>query len=316
MISIVIPLYNKEHAVKETLKSVNLQTFTDYEVLIINDGSTDGSLNAISDFICRIESAEERKKWRIINKDNGGVCSARNVGIKESQGEYIALLDGDDLWDRDYLQEQMRMVRDFPECGMWSINYAETVNGNIGRKVPTGLPNGYRGVVNNYFEIVGRVSDLCCSSSVLIRKEVFEKTGYFDERLRYAEDDDMWWRIIAEYKFAFYDKYMVFYRQDAENRALNKYRTLSAFLACYPEKYAKYKQINPIFYQYIQRWCAIWLARYYFGVQKELQEAKNAAQRLDFSVIFPKYKYMFLTPYSIGRLVWKLSLWKQKLQKR
>lgn len=316
MISIVIPLYNKEHAVKETLKSVNLQTFTDYEVLIINDGSTDGSLNVISDFICSIESTEERKKWRIINKDNGGVCSARNVGIKESQGEYIALLDGDDLWDRNYLQEQMRMVKDFPECGIWSINYAETRNGSIGYKVPTGLPDEFRGIVKDYFEMSGRVSDLCCSSSVLIRKEVFDRTGYFDERLRYAEDDDMWWRIIAEYKFAFYDRYMVFYRLDAENRALNTYRILSAFLACYPEKYAKYQQINPVFYQYIQRWCAIWLARYYFGTKKERQEARNAARRLDLSVISLKYTYMFLSPYPIGRLVWQLSNWKQKLKQR
>ena len=308
MISIVIPLYNKEKSIANTLESVKAQTFTDWECIIVNDGSTDKSAEVVE----RLTINDER--FRLINQENGGVCSARNRGIRESvrESEYVAFLDADDLWDKDYLKEQMRLVNDFPECGMWSINYGETRNGKIIRDVPTGLEKGFRGVVENYFELQGRVSDLCHASSVLIRSEVFSKTGDFDERMRYAEDDDMWWRIIAEYPFAFYDRYMVYYQLDSENRAMNQYRALKYFLPNYPEKYAKYKEINPVFYRYVQRWCAVWLARYYFGVEEERKNAKIAAQRLDYDELSIKYRIFFHAPYDMAKLLYMFVAWRKQ----
>jgi len=316
MISVVIPLYNKEKAIIGTLESVRTQTFTDFECIIVNDGSTDSSANVVEQWINSSFHHSFDSSFRLINQLNGGVCSARNMGIREAKGEYIALLDGDDLWDKDYLKEQMRMVEDYPECGMWSINYGETRDGKIIRDVSTGLPKGYRGEVKNYFEIEGRVSDLVCSSSVLLRKEVFEKVGCFDERMRYAEDTDMWWRVIAQYPFAFYDRYMVYYQFDTENRAMNKYRSLKYYMPNYPEKYAKYKELNPVFYRYVQRWCAVWLARYYFGVKEERENAKEAAMRLDYHVLTCKYHIFFKAPYFWARwaywfVVWKKSTWRK-----
>lgn len=309
MISVVIPLYNKEKSIASTLQSVYEQTYTDYEVVIVNDGSTDNSANVVKDFIARIDDRCIANRWTLINKPNGGVCSARNRGIEEAKGEYVALLDGDDIWDKEYLAEQMKMIRDFPEAAMWGINFAETNDGKLVRKLETALPEGYRGYVENYFHMKGRISDLFCSSSVVIRKEVFDNVGKFDERLKYSEDTDMWWRIIATYPVAFYDRYMVFYRFDAENRALNRECKLSQFLPYYVDKYRDpIYETNAIFYRYINRWSAQQIRKYYFADNKESrQDAEEAVKKIDYSVIPVKYRFLYKWPYILAVIVDKFD---------
>ncbi|MCQ2340638.1 MAG: glycosyltransferase family 2 protein [Paludibacteraceae bacterium] len=311
MVSIVIPLYNKEKAIVRTLDSVLAQTYTDYEVIVVNDGSTDNSKQVVEEYIqlSIINSQNgDKSSIRLINQSNGGVCSARNRGIQEAQGEYIAFLDADDLWDKDYLAEQVRMMSDFPKAAMWGINFAEMYDGKLVRELPTGLQKGYRGYVEDYFNIPGRISDLFCSSSVVIHKEVFDKVGYFDERIKYAEDTDMWWRIIARYPVAFYDRYMVFYQFDAENRALQRTRKFKFFLPCYPDKYKPFKD-NVSFYRYTQRWCAQRIKIAYFGTDDEdRQYATKAKDMVDIKVLPLKYILFFKLPYSIAKWLHNLDL--------
>lgn len=311
-ISIVIPLYNKEKSIVFTLQSVYNQTYTDYEVVIVNDGCTDKSLDVVKDFACRLENGVGRLK--VVSQENSGVCAARNRGIEEAKGEYIALLDGDDIWDKKYLEEQIRMIKEFPNAAMWSINYAETRDGQIVRRVATGLPEGYRGYVENYFHIKGRVSELFHSSSVVIRKEVFEIVGFFDERIKFAEDSDMWFRINAVYKTAFYDRYMVYYQLDAENRAMDRPRDLRYFLPYYVDKYKIpiFKQ-NRRFYRWVNRMCAVHIRRYYFSNHDtNRNDAKEAAAKLDYRIIPFKYRLFFKLPYSIASRFNKIDKWRRK----
>ena len=299
MISVVIPLYNKEKSIATTLESVFAQSYTDYEVVVVDDGSTDNSQNIVRGLV--------NDKIRLISKPNGGVCSARNRGIQEAKGEYIALLDGDDIWDKEYLSEQVKMIRDFPEAAMWGINFAETMNGQLMRKLETALPEGYRGYVEKYFELKGRISDLFHSSAVVIRKEVFDKVGYFDERIKYSEDIDMWWRIIAVHPVAFYDRYMVRYQQDTENRAMDKKRELRYSLPFFVEKYREpiFKQ-NIVFYKWVNRWCGVKIKLIYFNDPEQREDAKEAARRLDYTQLPIKYWCELLTPYWIGKQVYRL----------
>lgn len=308
MISIVIPLFNKSESVFGTISSVLGQSYQDFEIIIVDDGSTDDSFQVVSRF------GQLEPKLTLIQKKNGGVCSARNTGIRAAKGDYIALLDADDIWDKDYLQEQMKMVEDFPECSMWGINYGETIDGTIIRDVPTGLPKGYRGIVEDYFRIPGRISDLFCSSSVLIRKSVFDHIGLFDERIRYAEDSDMWFRIIARFPVAFYDRYMVYYRFDAENRAQVKHRPLKFFLPFFVDKYSSYKD-NSVFYRWINRWSAQHIAWYYFNVKSEREDAVAASERLDYNVIPNKYILLFKSPYWLGKTIYGFIRFKNSLRK-
>lgn len=299
MISVVIPLYNKEKSIGATLQSVCAQTFTDFEVIVVDDGSTDKG--------GEIAEGYTDPRIRVIHKPNGGVCSARNRGIQESQGEYVALLDADDQWDGQYLQEQVLMVRDFPEAAMWGINFAELSDGKLIRKLGTGLPEGYRGYVENYFQMPGRVSDLFCSSSVVIRRDVFDKVGMFDENLKYSEDIDMWFRIISTNPVAFYDNYMVWYLYDAENRAMNRTRTLKYWLPFYVDKYKAlpFKQ-NAAFYRWVMRWAGCRIKDIYFNDAEQHGDAKTASCKLDYSVLPVKYRFELLTPFWIGKTVYGL----------
>ena len=343
-VSVVIPLYNKQNAITATLQSVLAQTYQNFELIVVDDGSTDNSAriaeeyirevkgerlkvkgkgNEVIDYSLEIKGEENSEAdniaynlspitFKLIRKANGGVCSARNRGIQEAKYDYIALLDGDDLWNEHYLEEQVKLIQDFPEAKMWGINFAEMSDGKLIRTLPTGLPEGYRGYVENYFEIPGRISDLYCSSSVVIKKEAFERVGYFDERIKYAEDNDMWFRIIATYPVAFYDKYMAFYLYDAENRAMNRTCMLKHFLPYYVDKYQEFK-FNPVFYRWINRWAARLIRLYYFSSNKEqLDDARIAASKLDYTVIAPKYRLLFKSPYWIAVILNKLDKWYHK----
>lgn len=305
MFSIVIPLYNKAKSIATTIQSVLGQSFADFELIIVDDGSTDDSVRVVNQFT--------DKRIRLIQKENGGVCSARNVGIAQARYEFIALLDADDYWDTDYLFEQQKLITDFPQAAMWGINFAPVVNREIHITYRTGLPSGFRGIVQNYFTIQGRISDLFCSSSVVVKKDIFDRVGGFDERIKYAEDIDVWYRIIADYSVVFYDRIMVYYQFDAQNRALNINWSLIHYLPFYVGKYSRYKGMP--FYVYIHRWCAVKIKYYYFNVKEERENAKIASADLDYTVLPIKYKYFFRSPYFIGYIIYILTELKLKIQK-
>ena len=294
MISIVIPLYNKEKSIATTLESVLAQSYTNYEVIVVDDGSTDNSANVVRELV--------NDKIRLISKPKGGVCSARNRGIQEAKSQYVAFLDADDLWEKDYLEEQVKMIADFPVAMMCGINYAETYQGKLVRYLPTGLKVGYRGYLTQYFDIPGRRSDLFHSSAVVVNKSVFEKVGYFDERIRYGEDNDMWWRIIATHPVAFYDEYKAYYILDSENRALSKPHRLIYDVEYYVDKFRTpmFKQ-NKVFYRWVNQQSAQWIARVLFTSPEDRKDAYIAAAKLDYREIKMKYWFFFHMPYGIAK---------------
>lgn len=307
MISVVIPLYNKEKSIRATLESVLRQSYTDYEIIVVDDGSSDNSVSVVESIIAKYKMSNVKCKIQLFSKPNGGVSSARNFGIENSRGEYIALLDGDDQWDKDYLEEQMKMIHDFPKAAMWGINFAELNHGKLIRKLETDLPDGYRGYVERYFQRPKRISDLFCSSSVVIRKEAFDKVGMFDERIKYSEDSDMWFRIISNYSVAFYDRYMVWYLYDAENRAMNRKRLLKYWLPYFVEKYKDplFKH-DKAFYQWIMRWAGVRIKKIYFNDPEQRDDAEIAARKLDYAQLPIKYRFELLTPFWIGKIIYRM----------
>lgn len=312
-ISVVIPLYNKQNAIAATLQSVLSQTYTNYEIIVVDDGSTDGSADVAEAILQECMAYGVECKGKVIRKSNGGVCSARNRGIQEAKFDYVALLDGDDLWDEHYLEEQVKLIQDFPVAKMWGINFAEMSNGELIRKLPTGLPEGYRGYVENYFQMPGRISDLYCSSSVVIQKEVFDKVGNFDERIKYSEDIDMWYRIIANYPVVFYDCYMAWYLYDAENRTMNRTRLLNDWLPYFVDKYQdELFKHNQVFYRWINRWSANRIRKIYFEDPSQRKVAKAAMKKLDYSVLPWKYNILFKWPYGIAKLLHLLDMKRMK----
>ena len=312
MISVVIPLYNKEKAIIVTLQSVTAQTYTDYEVIIVDDGSTDNSLNVVRERISELNN----EKIRVVHKTNGGVSSARNRGIKEAKGEYIALLDGDDLWEPTFLEEQVKLIHDFPQAAMWGVNTAFINNGKCW-KWEQGMGEGFRGYVENYFGTSH--NDLFCSSSVVIRKKIFENVGYFDERISSSEDLDMWYRVILKYPVVFYDKVLVYYNQDAENRVA--YDTdvrfpLTKDIKYYFDKFSGEFEHNSVFSRFMNNYVAANLLKdgYYFGTEQERKDSDVVVRKLRYQDIHPKYQWIFKTPRCLGYLIYKMVCLKKKIK--
>ena len=317
MISVVIPLYNKQNSIVATLQSVLAQTYQNFEIVVVDDGSTDNSAQVVEELFEKYPSLQGGERGRLLRKENCGVCSARNRGIQEAKYDYIALLDGDDLWDEHYLEEQVKLIQDFPEAKMWGVNYAFVKNGNI-QKCYQGLGENYRGYVNNYFGTSH--NDLFCSSSVVIKKDAFDVAGYFDENIAYSEDLDMWYRIILHYPVAFYDKVLAYYNQDADNRCaydLNIHYDLTRYLPYYIDKYQREFDKNRVFSKYLCTLAAVTILYkgYYFGNKKDRIDADKIVKYLRYEDIHPKYRFIFKTPRFIGQLIYKLVCIKKSIQK-
>ena len=313
-ISVVIPLYNKEKAIVRTLESVINQTVHPDEIIVVNDGSKDNSLNVVQEYTRGLKIADCR--LQILSKPNGGVSSARNMGIREAKGDYVALLDGDDLWKPNYLEEQINLIRDFPEAAMWGVSIAFIKHGKCW-KWQQGMGDGYRGYVENYFGT--KHNDLYCSSSVVIRRDVFDQVGYFDERISASEDLDMWYRIILKYPIAFYDKILVYYNQDAENRVAydtNVRFPLTKNFMYYIDKHKEEFEHNPVFSRFMNNYVAMYLLHdgYYFGSKQERIDSDVLVQKLRYQDIHPKYRWIYKTPRWFGYIVYKIVCLRKKIK--
>lgn len=214
--SVVIPLYNKEKHILNTINTVLAQTFQDFEIVVVNDGSKDNSVTIVKDII--------DSRIRIINQENSGVSAARNRGIKESKGEYIALLDADDLWLENHLGNLHKLIERYPDSGLYACAYKIRLKGNSDRGVITyGLPDDSDFVkIPNYFESVAYGENLVWTSAVCIPKKVFlEDDIWFPVGEKYGEDQYVWARIAVEFEIAYCRIESAIYDQSAENNTIN-----------------------------------------------------------------------------------------------
>jgi glycosyltransferase involved in cell wall biosynthesis len=189
-VSVVIPLYNARDVIRETIESVLAQTWKEYDVIVVDDGSTDGSGAIVREYGDRI---------RYLRQENGGVARARNRGVAESTGEYIALLDHDDLWHPAKLEKQVAVLDRRPEVGMVITDVAHLDRG--------GKPTGVIGAGYNPSETFARLfvrGYVPTPSAAMIRRSVLQTVGGFDERFHSAglDDHELWTRIAAQYDIA------------------------------------------------------------------------------------------------------------------
>ena len=214
MITVVIPLYNKAPFISRTLDSVAAQTYTDYEVIVVDDGSTDGSPeiaanHQLSTINYQLSTDSKlstlNSKLKLIRQTNAGVSAARNRGIAEAQGEYIAFLDADDEWKPDYLATQISLVEKYPQCDVFATNYE--FQDEKGRMTPTiirKLPfESEDGELTNYFEVASCSHPPICSISIMVRKSAIESIGGFPVGIKSGEDLLTWARLAARYRIAY-----------------------------------------------------------------------------------------------------------------
>lgn len=196
MISVVIPLFNKEKQIARTLQTVLDQTYQDFEIVIVNDGSTDGSVDEVKKF--------SDPKIRLINQENGGVSAARNRGIEEANGGYIAFLDADDMWEKEHLETLDSLIKRFPNSKARATNYTFLKKGIYKDIILNNIPfEGLEGVLDNYFEVASNSNPPIWSSAVCVDKDLLKLIGGFPEGITSGEDLITWARIALLTNFAF-----------------------------------------------------------------------------------------------------------------
>lgn len=209
-ISVVIPLYNKEKEIARTLRSVLAQTSQPLEIIVVDDGSTDGSAARVEEIGSPL--------IRLIRQENRGVSAARNRAMQEACGEYAALLDGDDTWEPGYLAEIERLIAAYPNCGA----YATSFNVDDGHRLTPGDTPQTEGVVDFFTEALSHYV-LIPSSTTLRRKPVLSLGG-FPEGMRMGEDQYLWTKLARTSPVCFSPARLVRYSKAASNRSAAIYR--------------------------------------------------------------------------------------------
>ena len=223
-ISVIIPAYNAEKTIAETIKSTQNQTFKDFDLLVINDGSTDKTVDVV-------ESIKD-SRLRLFSFPNSGVSVARNRGIDLATGEYIAFLDADDLWTNDKLERQLLALKTTPEAGIaYSRTYYIDEGGNFLHKC------GSVSFEGNVFKHLLISNFLINGSNPLIRQQAIKAVGKFDSFLNYGEDWDYYLRLAALYPFVVVPKYQVLYRKTSFNSSSNVEKMKQACLTVLERTY-------------------------------------------------------------------------------
>ncbi len=205
MISVIIPLFNKEREIARALRSVLKQSFADFEIVVVDDGSTDRSVEEVA----QINDA----RIRIIRQANAGVAAARNRGVAEARYDWVAFLDGDDEWRGDFLNKMFELIRHYPQCAVHACSY--DFCDNQGKITPAVLRRikfaGEHGIMENYFEVACHSHPPLCSSAVVIRKTALTTIGGFPTDIQAGEDLLTWARLAARYPIAYTRRQLAIY---------------------------------------------------------------------------------------------------------
>lgn len=205
-ISVVIPTYNAQRTILATIESVQQQTFKDIEIIVINDGSDDGTLEIL-------ESIEDRR-LKVYSYPNGGLSTARNRGIALAKGEYLSFLDADDLWTPDKLEKQLAALQNNPRARVaysWVVIMLEPeddgdINFVSGKKIAFTGDVYTKLLVNNF---IGN------GSNILIKREAIELVGNFDPSFKSCEDWDYYLRLAFLCHFVVVPEHQILYRKTA-----------------------------------------------------------------------------------------------------
>jgi len=295
--SIIISLYNKEKHIKATIESVLAQTFEDFEVIVVNDGSTDGSeavVNSISD-----------PRIKYFKQDNKGASSARNAAISKASGPYLALLDADDIWQENYLETINQLIKSHPDHHVFAtaVNI-ETSNGVI-RSVYSIKDIRDKDIyIVDYFES-SYTNTVLTSSSTVVHQSVFDRVGTYDTSLKSGQDTDLWIRIGLDYKIVFINEVLVTYRY--AKRSLSN-RTKRADKPRF-DNYVQFESVNPGLKKFID------LNRFSMAILSKLENDPTSFKRfekeIDYNNLNKKQQFLLKQPTSVIRC---LHFFKKRMQ--
>lgn len=207
--SVIIPLYNKAPYVRKALESVFAQTYTDYELIVVDDGSTDGSADIAEAILQELPASRLSplaSRLKLLSQPNAGVSAARNSGVAVSSGDYVAFLDADDWWEPTYLERMAQLIDDYPDAGLYACNYYYHKDGiNI---IKVDIPTGYFNYPTEYFK---NFAMPVWTGAAMIPRKVYDEMGGFPLGIKLGEDFLLWSKIALQYPVAFLNEPLAYY---------------------------------------------------------------------------------------------------------
>lgn len=270
MFSVVIPLYNKEKRIKDCLYSVINQNYKNFEIIIINDGSTDNSLNIVKNIINTVDGID----YKIIDRENKGVSFTRNEGVNVAKYDYVCFLDADDVWLPNFLEKIFILISKCPEANLYCLGHKVSKNGGTPIIPIHGLKDGFNGYVDNFFiaSIRGSVAN---SSKVCVKKSAFLDVGGFPLGVVSGEDLFLWIQLALNGKVACDISYCTIV-----NRELDDSRSARNNSVPYPLVYFSKNSVDNKF-----------LKRYLFKIF--FRHFISSLRRLKFYEAFLRLKFYF-----------------------
>lgn len=290
--SVIIPLYNKENFVAATIDSVLAQSFSDFELIVVDDGSSDNSGQIVQSYT--------DKRITYIRTENRGVSSARNLGIEKASADYITFLDADDLWKPDFLQEMHDAINQFPDHQV----FAAAIEKSNGRRTfPARYSINYTGKYQSveYFSASMKETAICTSCAVF-HKSVFEKIGNFEVSLPSGQDTDLWIRIGLVYPVLFVDKILATYVFDAVSLSKNKNHLLrkSDF-----SHFSEQEKLHPGLKKFLD------YNRYSLAIRSKAagltENSRKLAEEINPSNLTSKQRFLLKLPSFLLRILFRLK---------
>lgn len=297
-LSVIIPLYNKRAYVQRTLESVLAQTYTDYEVIVVDDGSTDDSREVAERLI------GGRADWHILHQQNAGVAAARNAGVAASKGECLAFLDADDWWAPTYLERMMDLVATYPEAGLYACNYWYVKTGKT--HVALDIPTGYFNYPKTYLE---QKSMSVTSISVVMSRKVFDEMGGFPVGIKLGEDFLLWSKVALRYQVAFLNEPLAYYNNDipAKLRATRNLHAPEAHMLFHMEHLRDAEQTD-LEWKALCDWLRVTGLLEYWMHKSYHDQAAEELRKADWSKQPARVKRMYRMP------IWMLKAKRQFMQ--
>ena len=307
--SVIVPLYNKAEYVGRTLASLFAQTWSDYEVVVVDDGSTDDS------YLEAVRAAQGRSQCRIVRQDNAGVAAARNKGVELAEGKYVCFLDADDWWEPTFLEEMESLISACPDAGLYATGYYLVKNGKR-RVAPIGVEEGFQEGYINYCQTYAR--RLCMpvtSSTVAIPREVFLAFGGFRSGILLGEDFDLWIRIALKHRVALVNRPLANYFQDLppSRRATRRLHNPANHMLWNLDYLAEEEAHNPDYKLLIDRLRADGLYRFYLSWQYHAK-ALVQLERIDWSHVPQSTYRLYHSPLWWQRLRFTVRTWGAKVK--
>ena len=303
--SVIIPLYNKAPYVAKAIRSVLVQSFKDFELIIVDDGSKDESADIAKQVI------EGYTNCHLICQENAGVSMARNNGVSISQGDYLCFLDADDWWEPTFMEEMSKLIEEFSDAGVYGTSYTivnETKHKT--RVCPIGVEPGFEKGYINYCQVYAKTLAMPLTSiSVAIPRNVFNEMKGFPKGIKLGEDFLLWIHIALKYKVAFLNKPLSYYNQDVDvsNRGIGRLHKPNEHMLWNLTDLESMELTNQDYKQLIDNLRTYGLYPYYLS--KDYHEAAvSELEKVDWKLQPKRIQKQYKSPLYVQRLLYAFKI--------